>query len=215
MNGHKIIDPNNKSPAREEETCPICGEKTFHHCPNCLREISRYYDDTETMVLHDSRIPIKCKNCGKLFPWALRKKEQYQFTSKSNEQNALKLIDQICTRFHLIAKQLKSRHSDRTPLEINDEYDTQYLLKALLHLYFDDVRSEECTPSCVGGCSRVDFLIKEEQIIIEVKKTRKTLKTKQILDQLLVDIQRYQSHPDCKKLICFVYDPEEISARRD
>lgn len=24
----------------------------------------------------------------------------------------------------------------------------------------------------------------------------------------MVDIQRYQSHPDCETLICFVYDPE-------
>ena len=45
-------------------------------------------------------------------------------------------------------------------------------------------------------------------IIIEVKKTRKTLKAKQIGEQLIVDIQRYQAHPNCKKLVCFVYDPE-------
>ena len=27
-------------------------------------------------------------------------------------------------------------------------------------------------------------------------------------DQLIVDVDRYKVHPDCKKLICFVYDPE-------
>jgi formylglycine-generating enzyme required for sulfatase activity len=86
LNGHQITDPNNKSPALGEESCPICGEKTFHLCPNCLREISRYYDYTEMMVLPDSRIPIKCAYCGELFPWALRIREQSQFISKSNEQ---------------------------------------------------------------------------------------------------------------------------------
>ncbi|HGW8931526.1 TPA: hypothetical protein ACNRUS_004986, partial [Klebsiella pneumoniae] len=25
---------------------------------------------------------------------------------------------------------------------------------------------------------------------------------------LLIDSQRYRSHPDCKKLLCFVYDPD-------
>jgi len=24
----------------------------------------------------------------------------------------------------------------------------------------------------------------------------------------LIDIARYQSHPDCRNLVCFVYDPE-------
>jgi hypothetical protein len=33
------------------------------------------------------------------------------------------------------------------------------------------------------------------------------LRDKQIGEELLVDIARYQSHPNCKTLICFVYDP--------
>lgn len=40
------------------------------------------------------------------------------------------------------------------------------------------------------------------------KKTRKGLTDKEIGDQLIVDIDRYKSHADCQKLICFVYDPE-------
>jgi hypothetical protein len=34
-----------------------------------------------------------------------------------------------------------------------------------------------------------------------------SLRDKQVGEQLIIDIQRYQSHPDCKRLICFVYDP--------
>ncbi|MGR0481594.1 MAG: PD-(D/E)XK nuclease domain-containing protein [Candidatus Electronema sp. V4] len=114
----------------------------------------------------------------------------------------------ICLRFHAVASQLRSRHKNRNTLEIEDEYDVQDLLHALLRLYFDDVRAEEWTPSYAGGCSRVDFLLKAEQVVIEVKKTRKGLAAKDIGDQLLIDIQRYQAHPDCKTLVCFVYDPE-------
>ena len=40
-------------------------------------------------------------------------------------------------------------------------------------LYFDDIRAEEWTPSYAGKCARVDFLLKNEKIVIEVKKTRK------------------------------------------
>ncbi len=59
--------------------------------------------------------------------------------------------------FHLVANQLKTRHSNRESLVISDEYDVQDLLHALLHIYFDDIRPEEWTPNYAGGSSRVDF----------------------------------------------------------
>lgn len=118
-------------------------------------------------------------------------------------------IQLIINRFHLIARQLRARYSDRPTIEIEDEYDVQDLFHSLLKLYFDDVRPEEYTPSYAGSASRVDFLLKKEKIIIEIKKTRKNLGAKEVGEQLIIDSQRYQSHPDCSQLICFVYDPEE------
>lgn len=78
----------------------------------------------------------------------------------------------------------------------------------MLKIYFDDVRTEEWNPSYAGGSTRSDFLLKEEKIVIEVKKTRSGLKSKQLGEQLIIDIAKYKSHPDCKVLYCFVYDPE-------
>jgi REase_DpnII-MboI len=120
----------------------------------------------------------------------------------------LEQIVGICNNFHEIVKQLKVRHSQRDPLEITDEYDVQDLLHGLLHLYFTDIRAEEYTPSHAGKCSRVDFLIKNENIVIEVKKTRNGLAAKEVSDEVIIDIARYQSHQNCKTLICFVYDPD-------
>ncbi len=117
-------------------------------------------------------------------------------------------VKQICNRFHTVARQLQSRHADRGTIEINDEYDVQDLFHGLLKIFFDDVRAEEWTPSYAGGASRVDFLLKNEQIVVEIKKTRSGLADRQVGEQLIVDIERYTSHPDCKTLICFVYDPE-------
>jgi len=77
-----------------------------------------------------------------------------------------------------------------------------------LRIYFDDIRPEEWTPSYAGGCSRMDFLLKKEKIVIEVKKTRKGLSAKEIGEQLIIDIAKYQAHGDCETLICFAYDPE-------
>lgn len=124
------------------------------------------------------------------------------------EINAEETLERIFSRFHKVARQLRNRHDNRNTLDIEDEYDVQDLLHALLQLYFDDIRAEEWTPSYAGKCARVDFLLKNEKIVIEVKKTRKSLNDKNLGDELIVDIERYKSHSDCEKLICFVYDPE-------
>lgn len=116
----------------------------------------------------------------------------------------------LLQRFHLVARQLRIRHDGRASLEINDEYDVQDLVHGLLKLYFDDIRAEEYTPSYAGGSSRIDFLIEDSKIALEIKKTRPTLKDKQIGEELLIDIQRYRAHPSVKKLICFIYDPEGL-----
>lgn len=129
----------------------------------------------------------------------------FHSTEKKDSSNEL---SRIFNKFHRIAKQLRSRHDGRETLDVNDEYDVQDLLHALLGLYFDDIRAEEWTPSYAGKSARMDFLLKDEKTVIEVKKTRQNLSDKELGDQLIVDVERYKVHPDCKKLICFVYDPE-------
>ena len=77
-----------------------------------------------------------------------------------------------------------------------------------MQLHFDDVRAEEWTPSYAGSSVRVDFLLKDYQTFIEVKKTRPTMTERELGEQLIVDCEKYKSHQDCKTLYCFVYDPE-------
>ena len=117
------------------------------------------------------------------------------------------LLDML-RRFHAIVKQLKHRHSERETLIISDEYDVQDLLHAILRgLFHDDVVPEEYSPSYAGGSSRMDFLLKTEKTVLEVKMANANLRDKQVGEQLIVDIKRYRQHPDTKLLICFVYDP--------
>ncbi|WP_407682350.1 PD-(D/E)XK nuclease domain-containing protein [Pseudocalidococcus azoricus] len=129
---------------------------------------------------------------------------------KVDNRDCLLIVEKICSRFPKVARQLGSRQRNKKPFEIMDEYDVQYLLHALLLLEFDDIRPEEWTPSYAGGSSRVDFLLKNEKIIIEVKKTRPNLKDKEVGEQLIIDIEGYQTYQDFKKLICFVYDPDHL-----
>jgi len=127
--------------------------------------------------------------------------------STAQGERNLKLVIE---RFHLVARQMRERHSSRASLEINDEYDVQDLFHALLMIFFDDIRREEWTPSYAGGASKIDFLLLEIETAIEIKKSRNSLTTRQLGEELLIDIAKYQTHPQCRKLICFVYDTERI-----
>jgi DpnII restriction endonuclease len=86
--------------------------------------------------------------------------------------SAADYIERLLRRFYRVARQLRARHGERQTLEVNDEYDVQDLLAALLHLRFDDIRAEEWVPSYAGKASRMDFLLKSEQVVIETKMTR-------------------------------------------
>ena len=130
------------------------------------------------------------------------------YSDGNEKEDSLLIIQKLLDRFHLVARQIRTRHKSRATLDIGDEYDVQDLLHALLRLYFDDIRPEEWTPSFAGSSSRMDFLLKTEKIVIEVKKKRDNLDAKKLGEELIDDIAKYQTHPDCKTLICFVYDPE-------
>lgn len=143
----------------------------------------------------------------------LSKNKKIQKTlSQPGVISSMNIVRKICSQFYIVAKQLGDhRHENRDTIIIKDEYDVQDLLHALLKIFFDDIRPEEYTPSYAGKSSRMDFLLKNEKIVVEVKKTRKGLKGKQIADQLIIDIDRYKAaHLDCETLFCFVYDPEGL-----
>ncbi len=125
--------------------------------------------------------------------------------------NEIELLEKIFKNFYRCARQLLIRHAQRDTLKITDEYDVQDLLHAILKLHFDDVRPESGTSKYAGSNSRIDFILNEHNIAIEVKKTRNNLKDKEIGEELLIDIARYQqSNSKIKLLICFVYDPEGL-----
>lgn len=120
----------------------------------------------------------------------------------------------ICNRFKKVVKALKNRHSgEQHPIQVHKEYDVQYILNALLYLDFDDIRPEEYAPSYAGSASRIDFVLPEHHIAIEVKMTREGLADKKLGDELLADIARYKKHPKVSSLVCFIYDPDDIVKR--
>jgi hypothetical protein len=130
--------------------------------------------------------------------------EEYGLSvGNSGVDNPISIIEKIALRFHAVARQLRARHADRETLDVKDEYDVQDLLHAILRIFFKDVREEEWTPSYAGNSSRMDFLLRQEEIVIEVKMTREGLKQKELVDQLLVDIARYWSFHNLDDVTAF------------
>lgn len=105
---------------------------------------------------------------------------------------------------------LTHRRKGVQPLLFSSEYDVQDLLHALLRSWISDIRPEEFTPSYAGSSTRMDFLLPAYSLVIETKIVRDRTHAKRIGDELIIDIEHYQRHPDCKSLWCVVYDPEYL-----
>ena len=116
----------------------------------------------------------------------------------------------MCRRFDLVARQFRKRHDGRSTIEMVDEYDVQDLLHGLLLTRFEDVRPEEWTPSYGGRSARTDFLLSREEVFVEAKKTRASLRDREVAEQLSGDVAFYKQHPRCRALVCFVYDPDRL-----
>lgn len=126
----------------------------------------------------------------------------------SDDATPLQRIIVLCRRFPLFVERLQSRQRGRAPYPVDDEYDVQDLLHAILKLHFDDVRPEEHTPSFGGNASRVDFYLPAERILVEAKMTRSGLGQKEVTDQLINDVARYSKVDGIDTLVCLVFDPE-------
>lgn len=130
-------------------------------------------------------------------------------SAKDLHKAKLEALIHLLTRFHKVAQEFRDRHSDRETILLKDEYDVQDMLKGLLKIHFDDIRKEDFSPSNAGANSRLDFVLKQEGIILEIKMTNKNLKARELGEELLIDIGRYKAYPNCSDLVIFIYDNQD------
>jgi hypothetical protein len=129
-------------------------------------------------------------------------------TPFTTQQEALALLRKVCLRFHAVARQLRLRKDYRATLEVEDDYDLQDLLCALLKVEFEEVGTDEWTPPYTGGAPRTTLFLNRDQIAVVAKKTRSGLTTKELADQIAADAAFYTTRDKCTTLFCFIYDPE-------
>jgi hypothetical protein len=131
-----------------------------------------------------------------------------RFAFAGEQLDAASAVVHVGEKFRDVQTALRRRHGSRAPLEFDDEYDDQYLFKALLALFFDDIRPEDYVPDYAGGRSRVDFLLPEHGLAIELKHTRDGLTDKSLGEQLIVDTARYAGASKARHLLALVFDPD-------
>lgn len=119
----------------------------------------------------------------------------------ATRRDALEVVVTVCRNFQRAVSQLA------TSMDMVDEASVVRLLAALLRPHFDSVLSEEPTPWTAGRGGRLDLLLPEDAIGIEVKLARSGESPKHLFDELLLARERYHAHPNCTVLVCFIYDP--------
>lgn len=117
-------------------------------------------------------------------------------------------LSRIARRLHESVLSLKKHPHGGTILAINDEWDAQYLFRALLVTSFDDIRIEEWNPSTAGSSSKCEFFLKDEKTLVEIKYVRKPSCQKRIKDEIAVDILDYGNNDKVDRLFVFIYDPD-------
>lgn len=125
------------------------------------------------------------------------------------EKDAKTLVVEVLNNFDDAVKKIKGdRRKGHEPFKINDEYDVQDLLYLILKSIFPKLKEEDPTPRVGVKSNKIDLIIREEGILIEVKMIKETdSNEKDYIEQLKNDIESYYECKWLKHLICYVYDP--------
>jgi hypothetical protein len=200
LNGHVITDRLRGRPEQALSRCDRCGAPTLTRCATCGRDLPGALEASGLEPIGRPEPPPHCPLCGAAFPWARRRGPL--------PPNALAVLDGLLRRLPRAVRQLRVRHADRPAFRVEDEHDLADLLRALLPLYFDDVRPEGRTPSYAPD-TRTDFVLAPQETAVTVKRVTATGCEQALAEQLREDAAYYERRGGVRRLACLVYDPEQ------
>lgn len=129
------------------------------------------------------------------------------------------LLEQILNNFYLyyrsmfqnpLHKKAALSMNDLKKIRIENEYDLQRMLYALLVPVFPMIRQEVESNNGYGGM-RADLYLQEQDVIIETKCTRGSMNEKKLTEELGADGFHYQANI----IFFFVYDKNNIIKNPD
>jgi hypothetical protein len=105
---------------------------------------------------------------------------------------------------------LNTRRSGGAILKLESEADVQDAIYIMLRPWVHDLIPESPGEREANRYTIKDFVSKKAKTIVEAKYIRDKEHGKSISKELHDDIENYRHHPDCRKLIFFVYDRDAL-----
>lgn len=129
--------------------------------------------------------------------------------TKFVNKNADEVVRDVLNNFsNAIQKIISGRRLNHPDFKIQDEYDVQDISYVILKSIFPNLREEDPIPKVGGKSTKIDLILREEKILIEVKMIKaKDSNETHFIEQLKVDFESYHECKWLRKLFCFVYDP--------
>jgi hypothetical protein len=189
------------NPESARSHCDRCGATTIDRCPTCGQELPGALA-VPFRPIGSLQPPKYCSNCGTAFPWTTR-------TSPVRAPEALARLEALLRRVPEVVRQLRVRHADRPPFRVQDDFDLEDLVRALLPIHFNDIRPE-CRSPGYSATNRVDFLLAAERVAVTVKHAGPQASAADLARQVEEDVGYYRRGRGCQTLVCFVYDPEGV-----
>ena len=126
-------------------------------------------------------------------------------------QPDMALILHLCERLPLVARLLASRKRAKAAYEIDDEYDVQDLLHAVIRGYLKYSVDEEPLGK-VGGVrsARADIAIADLGILIELKYVSGPTDQQRLVEEFAQDLLLYSAWPPLKTFVYLVYNASDL-----
>lgn len=130
-----------------------------------------------------------------------------------HDSSQVSLVLELCKRLKKSASIITNRtRKDKVSYTINDEYDVQDLLHALIRGFIKYSVQEDPISKLAGvKSSRADISIEELGVLIEIKYVRSPDDQKKIVSDYSQDLLLYTRWPHLRTLIFLVYNSDDLS----
>lgn len=103
----------------------------------------------------------------------------------------------------------------RAKIKFENEPELQNFIYSVFRALFSSVEFEDPTEKMCEKSNRLDFVLKDHKIIIEVKYVRDKTHAKKISEELSADYLRYKQSPYGQTIINYIYDPNNHITNHD